>query len=103
MWVTHLFFLPAMLGAIWQAMRLASQTIGYQPRPFWQLAIGMALLLADPTFLTQLLLPGTDVWLLFFRSLVIQWHSRTKLKIHVCGLAITLYGQSPGHDSSGLF
>ena len=66
MWVTHLFFLPAMLGAVWQAMRLASQTIGYQPRPFWQLAIGMALLLADPTFLTQLLLPGTDVWLLFF-------------------------------------
>lgn len=65
--VSHLAMLPVLLGIVWEYFRLAKKIISKKWIPF-----ALLLLVLEPTFSTQSILMGHDVFLLYFFLLSIR-------------------------------
>jgi len=66
--VSHLMFLPIVIGAVFQIILLCKKTLAptLSNSDFIVFLFGCLLVLADPSVLTQLLLLGIDLWVIFF-------------------------------------
>lgn len=67
LFISHLFFLPATIGSIFQLYKLSTNTdLRENQYRFQIISFSFILALVDPAFITQIILLGTDVWVIFF-------------------------------------
>ena len=66
--ISHLAFLPIVIGTVYQIILLCKKVLAPidQKNSFITFLFGSLLVLSDPTVLTQILLLGVDLWVIFF-------------------------------------
>ena len=92
--VSHLAFLPIVIGAVYQIILLCKKTFVsvHEKETFSIFLFGSLLVLADPTVLTQLLLLGIDLWVIFFATYCLNQilaNKKAGLSIAFIGLCLT--------------
>jgi len=92
--VSHLMFLPIVVGAVFQIIQLCKKTLAptRSNGDFIAFLLGSLLVIADPSVLTQLLLLGIDLWIIFFAIYAINQmiaDKKTGLSLAFIGLCLT--------------
>ncbi len=92
--VSHLAFLPIVVGAVYQIILLCKKTLApdSQKNAFVIFLLGSILVLSDPTVLTQIILLGTDLFAIFFAVYCLNKilsNEKTGLSFGFIGLCLT--------------
>ncbi|MDR1730449.1 MAG: hypothetical protein LBR52_07290 [Prevotellaceae bacterium] len=92
--ISHLMFLPVVAGAVFQIILLCKKTLAPNcgKSDFIVFFFGCLLVLADPSILTQLLLLGIDLWVIFFAIYAVNQmlcDKKAGLSLAFIGLCLT--------------
>lgn len=93
-WVTHLALLPFAIGCYIQTIRLCQRIFGSSTNNLnpWLFLLSIAVVMSDTSFLSQTIVLGTDVCVIFFALYTINnilKGSRLQLSIGFLGLLVT--------------